>query len=184
MPLLFDLRISDLKGPLAQFQAKIFSEDGMLDIVRSINSTLQVPLEARVLERSFGRAWPELKERVKTLQSAHVSLDKTKSNEIERENGFVRDAIEELLTLSRSQNQLLASSVSRLESSELQHKLEVMRRRILRVAKQRIEGQTQEELMGKLVRRFPRTLKTLGWSESMLKVFLEEHSIFEADVPS
>jgi hypothetical protein len=140
VPLLFELRISDLKGPLAQFQAKVFSEEGMIDIVKSVNSTLQSPLEARILERSFARGWPEIKQRVEETQSAHALTGRAiASREADGDQDSVRDALEELLTLARSQNQLLASIVAKRGSSELRRDIEVLHRRILRMAKRQAE---------------------------------------------
>lgn len=67
IPLLLDLEIRDITGPLAQFQAKKGDKAGVNEIINSINQTANnVVPEARVREL-FEALWPKLEKEVKTI---------------------------------------------------------------------------------------------------------------------
>ena len=59
VPLAIDLKPSDVKNPLGQFQAQPATEDGMREVVRSLNSTSSALTDDR-LERAFELNWPSL----------------------------------------------------------------------------------------------------------------------------
>lgn len=60
-PLLLGLGFTELSGPLSQFQGKIFSEAGMLDLVSAINARADEPLSEEFLRGRFDAHWPALK---------------------------------------------------------------------------------------------------------------------------
>ena len=67
IPLLLDLEIRDITGPLAQFQAKKVEKAGVNDIINSINQTANnVVPEARAHEL-FEALWLKLETEVKTI---------------------------------------------------------------------------------------------------------------------
>lgn len=93
IPLLLDVTVTDIKGPLAQFQAQPLNEEGMFKVVSSINSVLPQPLKDARLRTSFDKYWPDLSIRVTTLRSAHVAPQLVKRPE--------RDILEEVLETVR-----------------------------------------------------------------------------------
>jgi hypothetical protein len=67
-PYLFGLKPTDLKWPLAQFNANLVDEPGTREIVRSINTAMgDSGLPDDVLERSFNRCWKEYEARLKAI---------------------------------------------------------------------------------------------------------------------
>jgi len=69
VPILFDLPLGDLEGPLAQFQSASFSKDEMKRLVRMINSELgNDALSGDSLDSSFNVWWPLLEDRIHTLK--------------------------------------------------------------------------------------------------------------------
>jgi len=67
IPLLLDLEIRDITGPLAQFQAKKVEKAGVNEVINSINQTANnVVPEARAHEL-FEALWPKLDKEVKTI---------------------------------------------------------------------------------------------------------------------
>jgi len=78
-PLLFNVEPSTLRGPLAQFQATAFDNEGedFLGLLSSINSRLppQQQMSSDILEGTFRKWWPELQEDIK--KAAQGKTDET-----------------------------------------------------------------------------------------------------------
>lgn len=67
-PYLLGLKPTDLKWPLAQFNANEVNESGTREIVRSLNTAMgDNGLDEDVLERSFNRCWKEYAKKLKDL---------------------------------------------------------------------------------------------------------------------
>jgi hypothetical protein len=67
IPLLLDLEVRDITGPLAQFQAKKVEKKGMNEVIDSMNQTASnVVPEARAREL-FEALWPKLEKEVKEI---------------------------------------------------------------------------------------------------------------------
>lgn len=67
IPLLLDLEIRDITGPLAQFQAKKVEKMGISEVINSINQTANgVVPEARAREL-FEALWPKFEKAVKAI---------------------------------------------------------------------------------------------------------------------
>ena len=67
IPLLLDLDIRDITGPLAQFQAKKVDKTGISEVINSINQTAnQTVPEARV-KQLFDALWPEFEKKVTAI---------------------------------------------------------------------------------------------------------------------
>ncbi|WP_406297026.1 TIR domain-containing protein [Embleya sp. NBC_00888] len=99
-PFLIDMKIADLTGPLAKFQATVGeSRDDVRKLIGDMNkaSAGRVVAEDR-LERSFARSWPELEG---ALQEARrTSLPEGLQNSINRSEA---EMLEEILLLVRKQ---------------------------------------------------------------------------------
>jgi hypothetical protein len=85
IPLLLDLEFSEISGPLAQFQAKKVDEEGMGEVIESINRAAQQPVQDARAKQLFNALWPDLhkklkgipapKEPVKPIRSQHQILE-------------------------------------------------------------------------------------------------------------
>lgn len=93
MPMLVDLRISDLTGPLTQFQAAILDQAGTRKLVQSIGKVLS--LEPGYVDRKFETYWPQLEAELKKIP-APVDHPGEKA---ERPSG---DVLDEILTIVRA----------------------------------------------------------------------------------
>ena len=58
--LLGGLRAADVSGPLAQFQHRTFAEEGVLSLVKDINSKAASPLNESQVAMVFAKWWPDL----------------------------------------------------------------------------------------------------------------------------
>jgi len=59
-PLLRDVAIKDVPGPLAQFQCTVFEKEDVRRLVRSVNQTSEAPIDPKLLDAAFDRHWPDL----------------------------------------------------------------------------------------------------------------------------
>jgi hypothetical protein len=64
VPLLIDLEPADVTMPLASFQGRPLSEDGMLRLVRDMNSVRVNPLPPQQIDQLFSGMWPVLQSAV------------------------------------------------------------------------------------------------------------------------
>lgn len=93
--LLFDLDLTDIKGPLTTFQATKFVRDDFKRLVTTINNCAgENRLEPPVLESVFNIWWPRLNEQV-------IDILKTHDKGAKRERRSEHDILEEILDLSR-----------------------------------------------------------------------------------
>ena len=106
-PIIFDLKATDLTGPLAQFQAASFEKSEILGVMQMINSELgENQLEENVLNTAFEKFWPDLKKQVDLILSDPSDNDSSKEIRSDRE------IIEEILSIARS-------PISRLSGTDL-----------------------------------------------------------------
>jgi RNA polymerase sigma factor (sigma-70 family) len=69
IPLAIDLKSSDVKLPLGEFQAQPADEDGLWRVVQSLNQALeQNPLTDELLRNSFEKWWPELAGKLASIE--------------------------------------------------------------------------------------------------------------------
>ncbi|MFI0737180.1 TIR domain-containing protein [Streptomyces sp. NPDC021100] len=100
VPFLVDMKIADLAGPLAQFQATVGeSRDDVRKLIGDINkaSTGRMVAEDR-LDRAFTRSWPELQRTLRGIRKS--SPREGMPNPVERSEAEV---LEEILLLVRKQ---------------------------------------------------------------------------------
>ncbi len=73
-PFLIDLKITDISGPLAQFQATPFSKEEIKKLMYSINRSADIPtLHNERLDSSFDKWWPDLeKDLTETIRTTSV----------------------------------------------------------------------------------------------------------------
>ena len=106
-PFLFDIKRSEIEGPILQFQSTIFKEEDVLKLVKTLNKASDdIKLSEERLEKAFSTWWPQLKEQLDQLSGKAIAKEvksKTKINNSE--------LLEEILELSRSNTKLLRTPV-------------------------------------------------------------------------
>ncbi|HDX9533052.1 TPA: toll/interleukin-1 receptor domain-containing protein [Bacillus thuringiensis] len=113
-PFLFNLKRSEVAGPILQFQSTIYTKDDMKKLMNSINGACQSEaLEQSRLDKVFEVWWPSLK---KALDEIEVPMQEQPVEAIEekmKDQGNVSSEIlEELLELARNQQKILRSPSS------------------------------------------------------------------------
>lgn len=73
IPLLYGLEISDLSGPLSQFQAQKLEESGIMEIVKSINKVSETMTPEQIVEQLVPALWPRLKEALESIPDSEPS---------------------------------------------------------------------------------------------------------------
>lgn len=119
-PLLFNLKKSDLKGPLVQFQMTVCEKEDIYKLLQTINTACgDAGLSEDRLKTSFDVWWPKLEEQFINLKGKQNKSDNTKKN---TKAGAVlnEDILEEMLELLRNQNIILNSPMELLPKTYLQ----------------------------------------------------------------
>jgi hypothetical protein len=146
-PFLFQVKRSEVQGPLLQFQSVLLEKDEVLRLLKSINRQIDESerLAEATIERSFSVWWPQLEKDLGAIKG--IAQPKPKSDA--GEPGASQAILEEILELSRAQQRLLsdprsflpaefmdsvlhAVSRSRLASHE-RHVLEMIHKRAMRL---------------------------------------------------
>jgi hypothetical protein len=69
-PLLFEMTPSDLRGPIAQFQATVFTRDDMLKLTETLSKAVSGSQDLLALRRSFDFTWDTLQQRITAILNA------------------------------------------------------------------------------------------------------------------
>jgi hypothetical protein len=67
IPLLLDLELSEISGPLAQFQAKKVEKDGIKEVIESINKAAAQPIQEARVKQLFDALWPQLEQKLASI---------------------------------------------------------------------------------------------------------------------
>lgn len=89
VPLCFGVKISELKAPLSQFQARLFNRSGALALCQDLNQASEATVASEAIVTAFDRGWESLERDVAVILG---------QPEIHREE---REPIEEVLELTR-----------------------------------------------------------------------------------
>jgi hypothetical protein len=117
VPFLFDIKRSDIKsGPLVQFQSTLCEKDDILQMLRSINSSLEAQqLDEAHLVRIFNVWWPQLDAQLHDLQTQ--TRDQETGSQKKHRKISLEDSgeiLEEILDVSRQTNRILNSPTTLL----------------------------------------------------------------------
>ena len=114
-PFLFNLKRSEVKGPLLQFQSTVNEKDDIAKLLTSINGSCPEAerLDATRLQRVFEVWWPELAQTLKAIPLETAATTTRKPEERTSDVG-TSAILEELLDLARNQQKLLRSPPSLL----------------------------------------------------------------------
>lgn len=117
-PYLLDLKPSDIRGPLGQFQSAKANEDDTRKLIHSINHALgNEVLPEELINNSFDKFWPDLESSIKLIsQKANKSLKPSLT---------VDDKIDEMLGTIRENSRILSEITSSLQKNKEFHPREV-----------------------------------------------------------
>lgn len=118
IPLLFGLELSDLSGPLSQFQAQKVEEAGVMEVIRAVNKVAEKPASAEIVDQLVPTLWPRLQETLAKIPAIAPT---------EKHKRATHEILEELVTGVRG----LGSRMREFDS-EMFEKERFMRRRRMR----------------------------------------------------
>ena len=98
IPLLVKMKLSELRQPLAIFEGREFSRDGVFAILESIKNALPEDrhLEDDILRTTFNRVWPEIEEEYLQI------LEEAEKGVAEESGRDTQDMVEEILETVRA----------------------------------------------------------------------------------
>lgn len=125
-PFLFDIKRSEVDGPILQFQSTIFSKEDMLKLVKTLNKACgDDKLTEERLEKAFSVWWPTLEEELNKLKD--IKEEGSKGNS---DNGSIGNSeiLEEILDLSRLNQKLLRNPDNELSVAinEINERLQML----------------------------------------------------------
>ncbi len=107
IPFLFNIKPSELQGPILQFQATTFKEDEIKKMVQTLNKVCgQNGISDNLLDNSFNRLYPTLEEKLKELLNS-ISSDTKDPNVEKKQHSPQQKMLEEILELSGDNQKLL-----------------------------------------------------------------------------
>lgn len=120
IPLLFGLEMSDLSGPLSQFQAQKMEQAGVMEIVKSINKISETKTSDQIVNQLVPALWPRLQEAVENIPDSEPSEKHMRPH---------HEILEELVTGVRGINSRMRDFEPELMEREQTYK----RRRLTRI---------------------------------------------------
>ncbi|NML73797.1 TIR domain-containing protein [Rhizobium sp. S-51] len=118
-PFLFNIKRSDVSGPLVQFQSTINEKEDIFKLLNSINDAEEKSLPIDRLRTIFDVWWPKLEEHLSKLESKTKTDIKEKASEKKKES----DILEEVLELVRSQTLIIRDPEKLLPPAYLEYAL-------------------------------------------------------------
>jgi hypothetical protein len=95
VPLLHGLKKTDVRYPLAMFQAVTITKDGLLELLRSLNASAGEPLTDDRLIRQVHRSWTDFEQKIKAIPAPKV--------EQRQPERTAEDMLSEILTAIREE---------------------------------------------------------------------------------
>lgn len=106
VPLLLDLKVSDLTGPLVQFQAIAIEDlDGVFSLIKALAEQSSPSITENRLRRLFDAFWPDLEAKISQLKVAIASEPKQDARS-------EREILEEVLLLSRNTERRISGVIT------------------------------------------------------------------------
>ncbi len=109
-PFLFDIKRSEVNGPILQFQSTIFEKEDVKKLLLSLNKADSAEqLTPERLENALDVWYPKLEEKLNVLLKDQVKTSVEITQEPENKDSFSTEILEEILDLSRVNQKLLRS---------------------------------------------------------------------------
>lgn len=104
-PFLFDIKRSEVDGPILQFQSTIFNKDDVYKLLKTLNKACgEERLTEERLDKAFNVWWPTLEEELGKLRGMKETEEPDQANVSFSESSEI---LEEILDLSRINQKLL-----------------------------------------------------------------------------
>ncbi|QOV13196.1 hypothetical protein [Viridibacillus arvi] len=121
-PFLLNLKKSEVKGPLLQFQATAYDKEDVKKLLYSINKACgEEGLEVTRLDTAFDFMWDNLKGKLDEINQKYPSIE-TKEEFLVKASP-TEDVMEQVLDLTRSQQKLLNSPRDLIPSDYLKEQI-------------------------------------------------------------
>nr|WP_319491663.1 TIR domain-containing protein [uncultured Desulfobacter sp.] len=115
-PFLFNVEISNIDGPLSQFQAKKATLEGYKDLLKSINSLIDKPKPESEIEETLEIFWPKIKEELENAnQNGNIDKVSRDTKSILSDVIFSINDLREQVTTIENKVSPTSSPTSRLE---------------------------------------------------------------------
>lgn len=109
-PFLYQLKRSEIKGPILQFQSTIQERDDVFKLIKSINLACgELGLDEARLEKVFDVWWPSLEMDLKSIPSPEIENEVKQTAKTKKTPEFdqIANILEEVLEISRTNQKLL-----------------------------------------------------------------------------
>lgn len=178
-PFLFDIKRSEVNGPILQFQSTIFEKDDIKKLIHTLNKACgESGISEAMLDRAFEVWYPTLESELNGLKEIDDENNEAKAksgNEI-----HFTEIIEEILELSRDNQKLLRNPDSKLNDNieEVKQRLDITLSRLERnigFYERRISYKYKSMFIEELMHFLPECQKQYG--------FLIALSIFQDNFP-
>lgn len=111
-PFLFDIKRSEVQGPILQFQSTIFQKDDIKKMVQTINKASgDSGISEQRLNKSFDVWYPTLEEELTKIKN---NSSNTTEDSMTEDTSHSSEILEEILELSRDNQKLLRNPDSKL----------------------------------------------------------------------
>lgn len=132
-PFLFDIKRSEVNGPILQFQSTIFQKDDIKKLVNTLNKACgEASIPDARLEKAFEVWYPTLETELNKLKGVADETDDKK--EKEETVSLSSEILEEILDLSRNNQKLLRNPDPKLYEN-LDELKKIMQEQLLRMEK-------------------------------------------------
>ena len=129
-PFLFDIKRSEVQGPILQFQSTIFEKEDIKRMIKTINKACgETGISEARLETSFDVWYPHLESQLNNIKR---EMKATGDADDGQEETYTSEILEEILELSRDNQKLLRNPEHELskELVELKEKIEQINLRL------------------------------------------------------
>lgn len=112
-PFLFDIKRSEVKGPILQFQSTIFDKDDLKKLLIGLNKACnETAISASMLDKAFEIWYPNLEAELNKIIEDNDGPDEKKKDD---SRGHNSEMLEEILVLSRDNQKLLRNPNDNLD---------------------------------------------------------------------
>lgn len=116
-PFLFDIKRSEVDGPILQFQSTIFEKDDFKKLITTLNKACEKDsLSDERLNKAFEVWYPTLQGELESLRNTK-DLESEAADEVELHTPKTQEILEEILELSRINQKLIRNPNSSLGSN-------------------------------------------------------------------
>lgn len=125
-PFLFDIKRSEVNGPILQFQSTIFDKDDIKKLLHTLNKACgDNGISEAMLDKAFEVWYPTLEKELNALHDINDDSDEEHGTEVDVQASAI---IEEILELSRDNQKLLRNPDTKLIESieEVKHRLDMV----------------------------------------------------------